>query len=131
MMQTGGLQRFVQRAARAREAAQERCEFCGEGLPEVHPHLLEIALREVRCVCRPCSILFDREAASLGKYRRIPDRRLYLEGFELDGERWEKLRLPVGMAYLFHSTPAGRVAAYYPGPMGATESQLDLEAWEE
>jgi len=35
------------------------------------------------------------------------------------------------MAFLFYSTPAERVVAFYPGPMGATESQLELEAWDE
>jgi hypothetical protein len=34
------------------------------------------------------------------------------------------------MAFFFHSTPAERVVAFYPGPMGATESLLELGAWE-
>ncbi len=33
------------------------------------------------------------------------------------------------MAYFFRSSVAGRVMAFYPSPMGATESQLELEAW--
>jgi hypothetical protein len=33
------------------------------------------------------------------------------------------------MAFFFHSTPAARVMAYYPSPMGPTESQLELTAW--
>jgi hypothetical protein len=33
------------------------------------------------------------------------------------------------MAFFFDSSEAGRVLAYYPGPMGATESLLGLEAW--
>jgi hypothetical protein len=42
---------------------------------------------------------------------------------------WDALRLPIGMAFLFHSTPDGRPIALYPGPAGATESLLTLDAW--
>jgi len=33
------------------------------------------------------------------------------------------------MAFLFHSTPHGRVVAFYPSPAGATESLLSMETW--
>jgi hypothetical protein len=125
------LQRFAQRAARATEAAQERCDFCGELLAGEHRHLLEIAPREVRCVCRACSILFDKEAASQGRYRLIPDRRLSLEAFRMSDWQWQSLGIPVGLAFFFHSTPTGQVMALYPGPMGATEALLRPGAWEE
>ena len=39
--------------------------------------------------------------------------------------------IPIGMAFFFHSTAAGKVIALYPSPAGATESLLDLEAWDE
>ncbi len=83
------------------------------------------------CACRACSVLFDRREASEGRYRLIPERRLFLEGFRMSDARWEELRIPVEMAFFFYSTPAGRVVAFYPGPMGATESLLELGAWEE
>jgi hypothetical protein len=35
------------------------------------------------------------------------------------------------MAFFFYNTPAGKVVAYYPSPMGPTESLLELETWEE
>jgi hypothetical protein len=35
------------------------------------------------------------------------------------------------MAFLFHSTPERRPVALYPGPAGATESLLSLDAWEQ
>ena len=47
----------------------------------------------------------------------------------MDDVAWEELRLPVDMAFFFHHSQAGRVMAFYPGPMGATESLLELEAW--
>jgi hypothetical protein len=45
--------------------------------------------------------------------------------------QWESLRIPVDMAFFFYSTPAERVVAFYPSPMGPTESLLTLGAWEE
>jgi hypothetical protein len=37
----------------------------------------------------------------------------------------------VGLAFFFVSSQAERVLALYPSPLGATESELDLSAWEE
>jgi hypothetical protein len=34
------------------------------------------------------------------------------------------------MAFFFRSSREGRVVAYYPSPMGPTESLLGLEAWD-
>jgi hypothetical protein len=119
----------VRREAAEREAAQERCDLCGEPIPAEHRHLLEVATRELRCTCRACSILFDRPEAAEGRYRLVGDRRLAVGDLALDDVIWAELRLPVDMAFFFHSTPAGRVVAYYPSPMGPTESQLELTAW--
>jgi hypothetical protein len=75
-------------------------------------------------------VLFDRAGAGGGHYRLIPERRLSLTEFALADGLWEELRIPVEMAFFFHSSAAGRVVAFYPGPMGATESLLELRAWE-
>ena len=83
------------------------------------------------CTCRPCSLLFDRRGAGGGHLRLVPDRRLRLDGFELSAGAWERLRIPVDMAFFFRSSRAGRVMAFYPGPMGATESLLELSSWDE
>ncbi len=124
-------EKAVQEAATAVEDAQERCELCSEPIPSEHRHLLEVSSREIMCSCRACSILFDSKAASEGRYRIIPDRRLFLEDFEMSDAQWESLRIPVDMAFFFHSAPAERVVAFYPSPMGPTESLLKLSAWEE
>nr|MDQ3363396.1 DUF5947 family protein [Actinomycetota bacterium] len=124
-------EKAAQEAATAVEGAQERCELCSEPIPPEHRHLLEVSSREIMCSCRACSILFDSKAASEGKYRLIPDRRLFLEDFEMSDAQWESLRIPVDMAFFFHSAPAERVVAFYPSPMGPTESLLKLSAWEE
>src|SRR5215204_3324202 len=130
------LRRFAQeesgRAAKeAVEAAQEHCDLCSEPIPPEHRHLMEVSTREIMCACRACSILFDREEASEDRYRLIPDRYLFLEDFEMSDAQWESLRVPVDMAFFFYSAPAERDVAFYPSPMGPTESLLKLSAWEE
>ncbi|HEY2768897.1 MAG TPA: DUF5947 family protein [Solirubrobacteraceae bacterium] len=113
-------------------AEQEQCcELCNAPIPAVHRHMLELSSRELLCTCRPCSVLFDREGAGAGRYKLVPERRLRLDDFAIDDLTWEQLRIPVDMAFFFHSTTAERVLAYYPGPMGPTESQLELSAWDE
>ena len=124
------LQRLARKAAEASATEQEQCELCGERIPHDHRHLLEVVPREARCVCYPCSVLFDREAASLGKFKLIPDRRLYLPDFLLADAEWDRLRVPVGLAFCFHSTPARQAVAFYPAPMGATQALLETEVWQ-
>ena len=123
------LQRMAQRSAREREEALERCDLCSAPIAPEHRHLLDVSTRELMCACRPCSILFDRPAASEGRYRLVGDRCLAVGDLALDDTMWADLRLPVDMAFFFHSTPAERVMAYYPSPMGPTESLLTLAAW--
>jgi hypothetical protein len=76
-------------------------------------------------------LLFDRGGAGAGRYKLIPERRLRLEDFAMSDLAWEELRIPVDMAFFFHSSDERRVLAYYPGPMGPTESQLELVSWQE
>jgi uncharacterized protein DUF5947 len=122
----------LERLARpAPDAAEERCDVCGAWLGPRHRHLADIEHRRLMCACDACRILFDRTAAGGGHFRLIPERVRALPGFVLDDATWAALRIPVDMAFFFASTPAGRVVALYPGPMGATESQLDLSAWDD
>lgn len=51
-----------------------------------------------------------------------------LTDFRLTDAEWNALHIPIGMAFLFHSTPDGRPIALYPGP-GTTESVIGGEAW--
>lgn len=110
---------------------QERCELCAQPIPAEHQHLLDLERRELLCGCRACALLFDRREAGGGRYRLVPDRVLLVADFELDDLRWQGLRIPVDMAFFFSSSAVGRVAAFYPGPMGATESLLELADWAE
>jgi hypothetical protein len=126
------LARLARRTAEdVAELPQEHCELCNAPIPATHRHLLELSSRELMCTCRPCSLLFDRGGAGAGRYKLIPERRLRLESFAMDEPAWEELRIPVDMAFFFYSSEAERVLAYYPGPMGPTESQLELSSWQE
>jgi Family of unknown function (DUF5947) len=126
------LRGLAQRPAETpREAAEEQCDLCGESIPPQHRHLIDVQDRRLLCACRACSILFDHRGAGGGHFRLLPDRSRYVEGFELDDMLWQNLRIPVDLAFFFHSSAAGRVVAFYPAPIGATESLLELDAWEE
>jgi len=111
--------------------SEERCELCGSALPSEHRHVADVEARTLLCACRACAILLGRPGAGGRHYRLVPERRLRLDGFLLSDERWAALGLPVELAFFFRSTPAGRIVALYPSPLGATESQLALDAWAE
>ncbi|HET6547430.1 MAG TPA: DUF5947 family protein [Solirubrobacter sp.] len=123
------LQQLAQRRPLPAADGEERCDVCGEALPPSHRHIADLESQRLLCACHACRILFDRTAAGGDRFRLVPERPRALPGFVLDDPTWAALRIPVEMAFFFHSTPAGRVVALYPGPMGATESQLTLDAW--
>jgi len=112
-------------------AAEEACELCGAPVDPEHRHVLDLRERRLLCACRACSILFDRKAAGGGHYRLVPDRSRLVADFELDDLLWNRLRLPVDLAFFFRTTAEGRTVAFYPSPLGATESLLELGAWAE
>jgi hypothetical protein len=112
-----------------RTEVEERCDLCAEPLPPEHRHLLDVDSRRLLCACRACSILFDRSGAGGGHYRLVSERARLVPDLDLDDVTWAGFGIPVEMAFFFHSSAAGRVVAFYPSPLGATESQLDLDAW--
>ena len=112
----------------APEPAGERCEMCSEPIADEHQHVVNVAGRQLMCVCRACYLLFTDSSAEL-RYRAVPDRYLAFGDFALDRRAWEALQIPVGVAFFFTNSALGRTVAFYPGPAGATESELDLDAW--
>jgi hypothetical protein len=84
--------------------------------------------RQLMCVCRGCYLLFTDSHAEL-RYRAVPDRYLSFPDFALDRRTWEALQIPVGLAFFFRNSALDRTVGFYPGPAGATESELDLDAW--
>ena len=113
---------------RAPEPAGERCEMCSESIADSHQHVVDVAGRQLMCVCRACYLLFTDRDAEL-RYRAVPDRYLAFGDFALDRRAWEALQIPVGVAFFFTNSTLGRTVAFYPGPAGACESELDLAAW--
>ncbi|CPR12549.1 hypothetical protein BN971_03848 [Mycobacterium bohemicum DSM 44277] len=115
---------------RTPEPAGERCEMCSEPIVDEHQHVVNVAARQLMCVCRACYLLFTDTDAEL-RYRSVPDRYLALENFALDRRAWEALQIPVGVAFFFRNSALGRTVAFYPGPAGACESEIDSHALQE
>jgi hypothetical protein len=107
----------------------EHCELCNAPIEPRHRHLLDLRSRELMCACQACSLLFARGAAGGDHFKLVPDRITSLVGFELGDLAWESLRIPVDIAFFFRNSEEGRTMAFYPSPMGPTESQLGLGAW--
>lgn len=108
--------------------AGEACEMCAERIADRHQHVVNVEGRQLMCVCRGCYLLFTDRHATL-RYRAVPDRYLAFPDFALDRPRWEAMQIPVGVAFFFRNSDRDRTVAFYPGPAGATESELELESW--
>ncbi|CAN5825827.1 DUF5947 family protein [soil metagenome] len=107
----------------------ERCEMCAESIAEAHQHVVNLESRVLMCTCRGCYLLFTADGAEL-RYRAVPDRYLSFPDFALGPGQWDALEIPVGLAFLFRNSVQRRTIAFYPGPAGATESELPLAAWD-
>ena len=121
-----GLRRII--SERPIPMVGERCEMCAEPIRDDHPHVVDLESRALMCTCRGCYLLFTAEEAQL-RYRAVPDRYLSFPDFALDARQYDELEIPVGLVFLFNSSVLDRIVAFYPGPAGATESELPLEAW--
>jgi len=102
--------------------------MCAEPIADEHQHVVNVEGRQLMCVCRACYLLFTDSHADL-RYRAVPDRYLSFPDFALGRREWELLQIPVGLAFFFRNSALGRTVAFYPGPAGATESELDMDAW--
>jgi Family of unknown function (DUF5947) len=116
-------------AARPARPPGERCEMCGETVSDEHQHVVNLHSRSLMCTCRPCYLLFTDQQAQL-RYRAVPDRYLSFPKFTLDRETWNRLQIPVGLAFFFRNSQLGRVVTFYPGPAGAAESELPVSEWD-
>ncbi len=124
----GALRQFT-RARKSATRAVEFCELCSQGLGHDHPHLVELASRQIVCACDACATLFDGMERS--RYKRVSRNPRRLIGFDMSDGQWESLLIPINMAFLFRSSIENRMIALYPSPAGAVESLLPLEAWSE
>ena len=117
------------RAAARPPAAQERpehCDLCGMEIPPAHRHLLHLEERRIACSCETCRALLQGDSP----WRPTGTRTLWLSDLALSDEVWARFGIPIGLAF-FLTRASGDVVALYPSPAGATESELDLDAWAE
>jgi hypothetical protein len=85
--------------------------------------------RALRCVCRPCGLLFEPVGAGGGRIRAVPERYLTDPAHPLADHDWDLLDIPSMPVFLFVNSDLDRVVACYPSPAGTTESTLDLDEW--
>jgi hypothetical protein len=103
--------------------------MCAEPISARHQHVVDLDTRGLVCTCRGCYLLFATEGARQ-RHRAVPERYLSFPEFRLGPGQWEDLEIPVGLAFFFHNSVQDRTIAFYPGPAGATESELPLAAWQ-
>lgn len=103
--------------------------MCAEAIAEEHQHVVNLESRILMCTCRGCYLLFTAEQ-STQRYRAVPDRYLSFPELGFGATQWEDLQIPVGLAFVFRNSVQDRMVAFYPGPAGATESELPMEAWD-
>jgi hypothetical protein len=120
----------LRRISRSRPTAVpgERCEMCAAPIDDEHQHLVGLETRSLMCACRACYLLFTDQHAGL-RYRAVPDRYLSFPDFCFDTVDWDALQIPVGLVFVFRNSVQDRLVAFYPGPAGATESELPLDSW--
>ncbi|KAA0108282.1 DUF5947 family protein [Mycolicibacterium sp. P1-5] len=116
------------RAAKAPQPPGQHCEMCSEDIADEHQHVVNVEGRQLMCVCRGCYLLFTDSTTQL-RYRSVPDRYLHFPDLALGRLQWEALQIPVGLAFFFRNSALDKTVGFYPGPAGATESELDLDAW--
>jgi len=117
-------------AAKPAPVAEEVCEICAAPIATEHGHLVDLRDRRLLCACRPCFLLFVPQGAASGRYRAVGDRYVHLAQNAFAPARWEALQIPIGLAFFFFNSDLNRISAFYPGPAGATQSELSLDAWD-
>ncbi|HEY7266136.1 MAG TPA: DUF5947 family protein [Solirubrobacterales bacterium] len=114
-------------AGNGASAAEERCDLCGTEIPTEHEHLLHLGDRRILCACATCWA----QRSGDPELRPTGNRVVWLDDFELPDELWARLEVPIGLAFFMESSSIGGVVAMYPSPAGATESELELGAWDD
>ena len=117
------------RAAERRPAPapEERCDLCDATMPDDHRHLLH--LDERRIVCARASLLgaaLRRPRVPAGRHADAVARGLRAAPTSCG----RRSRSRSGWRSSCAASVTGGVVAFYPSPAGATESELDLEAWD-
>jgi hypothetical protein len=110
----------------AHGGADATCDLCPIGIGENHRHLLHLVERRIVCVCETCWSTHSGDP----EFRPPGGRTLWLEDFDMSDDVWAAFQIPIGLAFLLRSSVTNGVVALYPSPAGATESELELTAWD-
>jgi hypothetical protein len=116
----------VRRLRRFLAPSVERCDFCRARVPDEHAHLVEADILRLFCACAECE--GEMADPALG-YRRVRPRHDALADFVLADADWARLQIPIDVAFLFRPEEGAAPVALFPGPAGATRSQLSPEVW--
>jgi len=135
------LRRLTRPRGRVRTTAPgEACQLCGEPIPQPHQHLADVTRRQLLCACRGCYLLFTAPGAGARKLRAVGEQVRRPRDFAFSQAQWEDLSAPVDLLFFLRQSEVADAAApasarqlvvCYPGPAGATESELDFGAWAE
>src|SRR5581483_6939471 len=104
---------------------EEHCDICAQRVGGEHPHVVDLKTRRLLCACRACHFLFG---AGGEKYRSVPGECFHAPDLMISNLQWDRLEIPVGIAFFFFNSSARRTVAFYPSPAGAMESLLPLDA---
>ena len=123
---------LLRRDGEVRVAVEHRvqrptCELCPSGIGEHHRHLLHLVDRRILCVCETCWSVRSGDP----EFRPPGARTVWLDGVAIPDHVWAAFQIPIGLAFMIRSSVTGGIVALYPSPAGATESELDLAAWDE
>jgi Family of unknown function (DUF5947) len=113
------------RQASTAAVAEEHCDLCGKPIDHDHRHLLHLVDRRILCTCESCLAMRGGDA----ELRPTGTRTLWLDDFDLPDEIWASFGIPIGLAFFIDSTVTGGIAALYPSPAGATESEIEPLVW--
>jgi hypothetical protein len=117
------------RAFAATRERPPRCELCSTPLLPNHEHVLEPRATRLLCACSACARTLA--GARIDRPRRIESFARRLRELELDDATWQKLGVPVGLAFFSLRGPAQDVVASLPGRAGIVETLVPPELWRE
>ena len=105
----------------------ERCELCAAPLALAHDHVFDPKVARLRCACPPCALVLA--GVDGDRPRRIDSFATRLGGLELDDVTWQRLGVPVGLAFFSRRGASNQTVASLPGRAGVVESPLPEALW--
>jgi hypothetical protein len=118
------LERYTRPRGRSDAA---RCELCGDAIGDEHRHAVDIAERQLLCICSACTLLLSGNEH--GRCRAVPEGVRFDATSNVTDADVARLGVPVSLAFFFRSSATGKRIAVLPSPAGPTEVDVDDESW--